>query len=288
MTHPRAKPGRRTPQRRRHPSPEPVEGASHDAQLSALRDIARALGSAWDLETSLQAISQTTASLMAMASCSLYLLDPSRKTLILKASTGLAAAAVGQARLELGEGITGYAAQHGQPVAVRDAASDPRFKYLPQTQEQKFKSLLAVPLISQGRVIGAMNVQTTAFHRFREPEIALLALIGELAAGALERALQHDRLQQQVQELSTLAQVSKAVTAPIYLDEMLSVVVEMAAQIMRARACALLLVDKDSGELVIRAAHGLGKAHARTALQVHNSLTGKVVLSGEPLIVPDL
>ncbi len=257
------------------------------AEMAALHEIARALGSAWDVETTLQAISQTTANVMRMDSCSIYLLDQSQHALLLKASTGLAG--IGRAKLELGEGITGYAAQHGQAVAVRDAARDPRFKYLPGTQEHKFKSLLAVPLISQGHTIGAMNVQTTTFHRYTQSAIELMSLIGELAASALERALLHDRLQRQVQELSTLAQVSKAVIAPIYLDEMLTVMVEMAAQIMRARASALLLFDKESNALVMRASHGLSRAHLQQSpLQVHNSLTGRVVMSGKPVAVRDL
>jgi two-component system, sensor histidine kinase PdtaS len=259
------------------------------AELKALHEIARALGSAWDVETTLQAISRTTTNVTRMDSCSIYLLDPSQHSLRLKASTGLARTAVGQAKLELGEGITGYAAQHGQPVAVRNAARDPRFKYLPETKEHKFKSLLAVPLISQGHIIGAMNVQTTTYHRYTQREIELLSLIGELAAGALDRAVAHDQMQRQIQELSTLAQVSKAVTAPIFLDEMLSVVVEMAAQIMRARASALLLYDQERDELVMRASHGLSRAHLQQSpLQVHNSLTGRVVMSGKPVVVRDL
>ncbi|HEX9116727.1 MAG TPA: GAF domain-containing protein, partial [Anaerolineae bacterium] len=212
-----------------------------------------------------------------------------RQALILKASTGLAATSVNQARLQLGEGITGYAARSGKPVAVRDAAHDLRFKYLPETHEQDYKSLLAVPLMARGSVIGAINVQTRTFHRYTQPEIELLSLIGDLAAGALERAALHDHLQRQLQELSTLAEVSKTITAPIYLDQMLSVVVEMAAQIMRARACALLLYDEERRELVVRAAHGLSQGHLEgSPLQVQNSLTGRVVMTGQPVMVRDV
>jgi two-component sensor histidine kinase/putative methionine-R-sulfoxide reductase with GAF domain len=257
------------------------------AELAALRAIGRALASAWDLETTLQAISRTTADVMRMDSCSIYLLDSTPPVLILKASTGLAA--IGQARLQLGEGITGSAAQSGKPVAVRDAAKDARFKYLPETHEQHFKSLLAVPLISQGKVIGAMNVQTAIYHRFSKAEVALLSLIGDLAAGALERAGLHDRLQRQIQELSALAQVSKTITAPMYLDEMLAIVVEMAAKIMHARACSLLLLDEGRGELVMRASYGLSPAHASSSpVQLQNSLTGQAMLRGEPIMVRDL
>lgn len=263
--------------------------SSPHAALAALRQIGRALSSALDLETMLHAISETTAQVMRMDSCSIYLLDEPRQELILKASTGLAATSVNQARLHLGEGITGFAAVRGQPLAVRDAAHDLRFKFLPETQEQDFKSLLAVPLMARGNVIGAMNVQTRTYHRYTRPEIELLSLIGDLAAGALERAALNDHLQRQIQELSTLAQVSQTVTAPIYLDQMLAVVVEMAAQIMRARACALLLYDEEHHVLALRAAHGLTQAHLQERpLQVQNSLTGQVVMRGEPVVVRDV
>jgi len=263
------------------------EDARFGAELAALRTIGCALSSAQDLEATLQTISQATADVMHVDSCSIYLLDSIQQALILKASTGLTA--VGQARLQLGEGITGSAAQSGKPVAVRDAAKDARFKYLPETHEQQFKSLLAVPLISQGKIIGAMNVQTATYHHFPKPQVELLSLIGDLAAGALERARLNDRLQRQIQELSALAQVSKTITAPIYLDEMLAIVVEMAAKIMHARACSLLLLDEERDELVMRASFGLSQAHAATApVQKQHSLAGQAMLRGEPVTARDL
>ena len=259
------------------------------AELAALRDIGRALSSAWDLTTTLQAISATTTDVMRVDCCSIYLLDEARQLLILKASTGLSPTAVNQAKLQLGEGINGYAALSGKPIALRDAAKDDRFKFLPETHEQRFKSLLAVPLISHGQVIGTMNVRNTAYHRWTRPEVELLALIGDLAAGALERAGLNDGLQRQVQELSALARVSQTITAPIYPDEMLRVVVEMAAQIMRAQATALLLFDEEKEELVLRAAYGLSRAHAASSpIQVQDSLTGQAVMRGEPIVVRDL
>ena len=257
------------------------------AELAALRTIGRALSSASDLETTLETISRATAAVMRMDSCSIYLLEPVQEALVLKASIGLTA--VGQARLRLGEGITGMAVQTGKPIAVRDAAKDARFKYLPETEEQQFKSLLAVPLVSQGKIIGAVNVQTATYHHFPKAEVELLSLIGDLAAGALERARLNDHLQRQVQELSALAQVSKTITAPIFLDEMLAIVMEMAAKVMHARACSLLLLEEGREELVMRASYGLSQAHAASPpVQLQNSLAGRAMLLGEPVMARDL
>jgi hypothetical protein len=114
------------------------------AQLAALREIGRAINAAWELEATLDLITCRTAEVMDMDSCSIYLLDGGGERLLLKATTGLSAEAVGQVHLLLGEGLTGWAAQTGQPVAVADAAQDPRFKFLPETQETRFQSLLAL------------------------------------------------------------------------------------------------------------------------------------------------
>ncbi len=259
------------------------------AQLAALREIGRAINAAWDLKDTLGLITRKTADVMGVDSCSVYLLDQTGKRLILKATTGLAQESVGLALLRLGEGLTGWAAQTGQVVAEADAAHDPRFKYLPETEESIFQSLLAVPLINQDRVIGAMNVQTHSHHRYTDDEIELLSLIGDLAAGALEKALLYERMQRQISELSTLAEVSETITSPLYLDEMLGVVVDMAAQVMRAKACSLMLLDEAQNVLVLRASQGFGPAYTqKPALRVGEGIAGLVAQTGQPLAVLDV
>src|SRR4051812_27690240 len=76
------------------------------AELLALREIGRALSSAHDVQATLQAISLTTAQVMRMDSCSIYLSDQRHQKMVLKASTGLGPSAVDHVQLELGEGIT--------------------------------------------------------------------------------------------------------------------------------------------------------------------------------------
>src|SRR2546426_396983 len=153
------------------------------AEISALRAISRAIGSALDLDTTLHLITKTTAEVMGMDSCSIYLLDPAGEYLVLKATTGLAPDAVGRARLRFGEGLTGWAAGEGKPVASSDAASDPRFVYLPETHEYNFRSLAAVPLVTAGKVIGAINVQTPGHAYLNRPRLK----VGEGITGLVAR-----------------------------------------------------------------------------------------------------
>jgi GAF domain-containing protein len=259
------------------------------AQLAALREIGRAINSAWELQTTLELITRKTAEVMGMDSCSIYLLDEAGEYLVLEATTGLAAESVGQARLRRGEGLTGWSAETGEPVGVADAARDPRFKYLPETEESIFQSLLAVPLVNQGRVIGAMNVQTRTYYEYSSDEVELLSLIGDLAAGALEKAMLYERMQRQIAELSTLAEVSETVTSPLYLDEMLGLIVDMASRVMRAKACSLMLLDEERGELVLRANRSLSPAYRdKPPLKVGEGVAGRVVQTGQPVVVEDV
>ncbi len=158
-------------------------------ELTAIREILLSINASSDLRSILNGIAQTTTRVMGVDSTSIYLLDRSSQRLILKATTGLFPEAVDHGYLRMGEGLTGWAAQHRQLVAVRDAQRDPRFHEVPNTRERSFKSLMAVPLISQDRVVGAMNVQTRRRHTWTAGEIEFVSLIGEAVAGILERAI---------------------------------------------------------------------------------------------------
>lgn len=255
--------------------------------IDVLREIGRAINSAWGLDSSLELITRRTAQLMGMDSCSIYLLNGDR--LILQASTGLDRAALGRGSLRVGEGLTGWAVAHGQAVASSDAASDPRFQYVPGTREERFQSLLALPLINQGHVIGAINVQTQARHEYSRAEIELLGLIGDLAAGALEKAILTERLQRQVQELTAVQEVSQTVTSSLYLEEMLGLIVEMTAKTMNVYSASLVLFDQAEGELVIHARPNLSAEYQRRPHRAPGEgIAGVVAETRRPVIVADV
>ncbi len=180
------------------------------AQLAALREITRAISAAWSLDQILALITRKIARAMDVDSCSIYLLDDGDEFLLLKATTGLAAGAVGHARLKFGEGLTGYAAKAGKPVAASHASRDPHFKYLPETKESMFQSLLAVPLVSRGQVIGAINVQTREGREYSKDEIELLSIIADVAAGELQKAVLYEEIGGLKEALETRKLVERA------------------------------------------------------------------------------
>ncbi len=169
------------------------------SQLAAIREISRAIAQALDLNDTLDLITRHTTEVMQVDSCSIYLYNQKGDKLVLAASTGLNQAGIGEVYLPRGAGLTGWAAEHRQTLAVADAFADVRFFRVLGSGESKFASLMAMPLVNHGKVIGAANVQTTNRHEFSQDEIELFGFIVELAAIALEKAqLVHSALVQEM------------------------------------------------------------------------------------------
>ncbi len=257
--------------------------------INSLRQIAKVLSKASDLESALMLISKETAAVLKMGSCSIYLLDPDRKTLRLQASTGLNQDALGRGTLEIGQGMTGQAVLENRPIHSSDAQQNPHFKRVVGAGEMVFKSLLAVPLTLEEDIIGAMNVQTRETHNFSADEIDLMALIGDLAAGLLYRTKISDQQTRQLRELQGLATVSEVVTSPQYLDDMLDVVTNMASQMMRTPVCTIFLIDEVEQYLELRSARRYDSDYQlREPIPLDNSVMGQVVKTGQSIYVPNV
>ena len=168
-----------------------------------------------------------------------------------------------------------------------EARQSPHFKWVEEAEEAAFSSLLAVPLVMEEQTIGALNVQTIAAHAFSDDEVEILSLIGDLAASTLARAQLYDRQRRQIAELRTLAEVSETVTSPLYLDEMLEIVSEMAAQIMGAAVCHVYLLDEGDATLHRRSGKN-GRSAALPRFPLAGGLIGQVASGGAPLYVPDI
>src|SRR6195256_6630145 len=96
--------------------------------------------------------------------CSLYLLTARGRELRLTATNGLNEAMVGKVVMKVGEGITGWVAESRRPAVVADVSKEPHWKWVPGLDEDRFHSLLSVPLESGPRLGGVLHVQT-AYER---------------------------------------------------------------------------------------------------------------------------
>src|SRR5258708_2626764 len=140
-------------------------------ELTFLERIARASATASDHAALLRSIVDETTEATDTQVCSLYLWDDRERVLTLTATNGLAVSGIGRVKLGQGEGVTGWVAAQRRPLAVPDVREDPRFVWVPNLDQDRFVSILSVPILSRDHVVGVMNVQTVERHEFGADEV---------------------------------------------------------------------------------------------------------------------
>src|ERR1700691_856185 len=154
-------------------------------EVDFIHKMASRMAAADPLQDVLTHIVDFAASVVSCDSCFLYGLEDGE--LILRASKNAHPDVVDRLKLRLGPGITGWVAEHGQPVAVAvNASQDPRFQLFKDLPEDKFESFLSVPVMCRGRIVGVINLQNRAPHEYSEREIMLISTIGFLVGARLE------------------------------------------------------------------------------------------------------
>jgi FixJ family two-component response regulator len=159
--------------------------ASFESAL--LKKMASNLSMAAEFHQALNGVVEFVANIVSCDSCLLYVLEG--EELVLRASTNPRPDALGRLRVRIGQGITGWVAEHQQPVMVPSKAyDDPRFKALTDLPEDRYESFFSVPLVSGRRLVGVINLQNRAPHEYTRRETNLMATIGFLVGAEVERA----------------------------------------------------------------------------------------------------
>ena len=186
--------------------------SSHVALLHRISSI---VSSELSLDEMLGEIVGLTAQVTECDACLVYLLDADSDEVVLRASQVPHAAALGNLRMKMGEGVTGWVAEHKSVVALSSkAAADARFKRFPALIEDTYEAFLSVPLVSGGDVIGVINVHHRQAHRHTSEEIALLTFVGEQMGGVISKSLLTEvnaRLLEETQEMKRQLETRKLV-----------------------------------------------------------------------------
>ena len=154
-----------------------------------------------------------TVQVTACDACLVYLMEGDE--IVLSASQVPHASDLGKLRMKMGEGVTGWVAEHQAVVALSDnAATDARFKYFQALIEDTYEAFASVPLVSGGEVVGVINVHHRERHDHTPEEIALLTFIGEQMGIATAKSMlvdQNARLQQEAHEAKRQLEIRKIV-----------------------------------------------------------------------------
>ncbi len=177
--------------------------------------------------------------------CFIYLLEDGRLTM--RAASPVFERAVGKVRMSVEEGLTGWVARHRTPEFIRDRAmADPRMKYFPLLQEERFQSMVAVPILSRASgTIGVIVLHTEAPHEFTEETLKLLVHIASLVSGAIENAQLYDRERRRVDSLTGLSGLAQRVARATEASELGQVVARGTRGLLSAHICQLYRLDGD-------------------------------------------
>ena len=244
--------------------------------LRRLRDIMASAGNSQDR---LDTIVRIIAAEMVGEVCSVYIMRAG-EVLELFATEGLRPEAVHRTRLRVGEGLVGLIAATARPLALEDAQAHPAFAYRPETGEEIYRSLMGVPILRGGRVLGVLVVQNRISRRYAEDEIEILQtiamIVAELAAsGELVNPLEFAQSQAggmlPVRLVGVRLNPGLAIGPAVLHQPRLAiqqvVAEDVAAELDRLRR-AMAAMRESVDELVL-ASYGLGAGEHRDVLETY-------------------
>jgi len=216
-------------------------GASDEAVT--LRAVISTVFSTLEIDEVLAGVVDIATEATGCHACLIYLLEADR--LVLRAASPVHSRFVGQIEMGLGEGVTGWVAQRKEAALIpHGALGDPRMKYFPELDEERWQSMAAVPVTSRaGDVIGVIVLHTAAPREFTEEDVGLLTHTATLVGGAIEDAQLYEEARERVAALTRLAEVSQRLAAATQHERLHEAATAGARSLLHADLCQLFRLD---------------------------------------------
>jgi signal transduction protein with GAF and PtsI domain len=174
------------------------------SEIGFLHEIGSRFAAADSLHSVLNRIVHFVSTVVQCDSCFVYVLE--NEDLVLRASKNPHADVVDRLRLRMGQGLTGWVAEHRQPVAIpHHAFEDPRFQLFNELPEDRYEAFLSVPVLCRGRLVAVINLQHRHPHEHSGNEIQLVATAGFLVGAEIQLA----RLETENSQLSERLETRK-------------------------------------------------------------------------------
>jgi len=175
-------------------------------EIEVLHEIGARIAAADPLHSILKLVVEFVSAVVKSDSCFVYVLESNE--LILRASKNAHADVVDRLKLRMGQGITGWVAEHKKPVAIASNASlDPRFRTFHELPEDRFEAFLSVPILCRDKLVGVINLQHREPHVYSRREIHLISTVGFLVGPEIELA----RMDAESSKMSELSEAVRIV-----------------------------------------------------------------------------
>jgi GAF domain-containing protein len=211
--------------------------------------VIKTVSSSLDLDRVLDGIVEIASEATDCHAAFIYFVEDDR--LVLRAASPRYSHLVGTLGWSVDEGLTGWVARTKTPEFIREnAMADPRMKYVPLLEEERFQSMVAVPVLARdGAVLGVVVLHTQAPREFDDGVLNFLVHTASLVAGAIENAKLYEGTRRRVDALTTLTQLSQALAAVTLREDLYDAVTRGARQLLGAEACQIWRIDPDADEL---------------------------------------
>jgi signal transduction histidine kinase len=240
-----------------------------------------------DLDALLETLLLRTRETLGVDTCAVLLLDEETDELVARAAVGIEEEVEQGVRVPVGQGFAGRIAALRRPVVLADV--DHADVLNPILREKGIKSLLGVPLVVGGRVLGVLHVGMLVQRNFEPADVELLQLAADRAAIGIEHARAFEAERQARRRVEHVQAVTDMALAHLELDELLAVLLPRIRDILDADTCAVLLLDGETNELVARAAVGIEEeVEQGVRIPVGGGFAGRIAAQRKPVILDDV
>ncbi len=248
--------------------------------LRSFMEISKVLASTLAVDEVLDQIVRQISAVMSLKGATIRLVDPKTNTLELVAAHGLSEKYLKKGAVNLDKSIA--EALSGRPVAIFDAATDPRLQYPNEAKAEGIATMVAVPMVAKGKVIGVMRLVTGEPREFTMDEVDFACSVAELGAQAISNAKIYEARIRELQFLKGLLEVSKAVNSALDVKKVLQLLVKTAVNALDIKAAAVRLLDDKRQKMELVASYGLSdryinKGPVGTDKSITEAMMGKAV-----------
>lgn len=262
---------------------------SDRTELSILSEIGRIATSTADLGEKLSRINEVIMRGMGRDGTSVFLLDPGGATVTLTAAQGLNQETVGKLTFPLGMGIAGWVAQQKVPLALADPFTDPRFQYVPETGIERFKSLVAAPIMDGDQCLGVLFVLSSTPWNATRSEIILLTTTANQISGVIKSTQLFQSIQARLSELATIHEIGIALTSTLDLGQLQSLIARSVTRALAAQGCTIRITGLSTA---VEAQHAAADPYVDETVRELDVLFGqelhrRAIDGRKPLFIPD-
>ncbi|HXO32877.1 MAG TPA: GAF domain-containing protein [Candidatus Acidoferrales bacterium] len=250
-----------------------------------LLEVADVLATSLDLDTTLRRVAEVVRKVIDYEIFAILLLNDKTQELRFRFQVGYPPDFTEGARVKLGEGVTGQAAQSRQAVLIDDVTQDPAYI----SAVPNVRSELAVPLITKNRVIGVIDLEARDPGYFNEEHSRLLTLVASRIASVIENAQLYTRTTRQARILLLLNEIARELSSILNVDELFSRVAELLRKLIDYQMFSILLLDSSGEKLQHRFSL---RFHENTPLKrevpLGQGIVGHAAQTGQAILVPDV